>query len=136
MNSIIIQKHHRIVNMACRWRHVYVMMMSSWFGSYAWVGSGQFIWEKKTCGACWCAWAASLLDVLWRMQSCFMSEFCAVFTRVFFSISSTWWYVQNTIWTIFIFEKKSNTTIKLCYDTNCWGIGGVYDQCSLKTEWS
>jgi hypothetical protein len=97
------------------------MMMSSWFGSYVWIGSGQPIWEKKTCGAYWCAWAASLLDVLWCMRSCFMSEFCAVFTRVYFSISSTWWYVQNIIWTIFIFEQKSNITIKLWSGTNCWG---------------
>jgi len=48
-------------NCAC-WRHVYIMMTSSLFGSGTWVGSGQPIRAKKTRvmrGARLCAWLAT-----------------------------------------------------------------------------
>jgi hypothetical protein len=48
-------------NCAC-WRHVYIMMTSSLFGSGTWVGSGQPIRAKKTRvmrGARLCAWPAT-----------------------------------------------------------------------------
>lgn len=49
--------------------------------------------------------------VCWHMRLCPMSEFYVVFTSVLVLISSMRWYIQNIVWTIFIFEQISNTNM-------------------------
>ena len=101
------------------WRHDYIMMTPSLFGSGTWVGSSGIRvgsahpGEEDACDT----WRASvrvgslLSGTCLRVRRFLTSDFDAAFNSGFVSSSSTQWYGQNTILTTFIFEQKSNTTL-------------------------
>ena len=66
--------------------------------------------EEDAWGAFVCV-DSHLVSACWSVQTFLTFDFHVVFTSVLFSFSSTWWYDQNTIWTTFIFEQKSNITL-------------------------
>jgi hypothetical protein len=121
-------------DMACQ----LCMLTSQLSGSVTWVGSTGIRVRSAYPGE-EDEWGASgrvdshLVSACRRVWPCSMSDFDVIFTSVLVFSSSTQWYGQNTILTIFISGQKSNTTLNhmLWYQLNwCFYFCSVYI-CSL-----
>ena len=110
------------------------MLTPSLSGSGTWVRSSgiragsAYPGEEDACDA----WRASVrlasnLAGAWRrVRTLPTSDVDAVFTSGFVSSSSIQWYGQNIILTTFIFEQKSNTTLKYMLWYQLLGIRAPY----------